>query len=358
MAPAAAAPPLEESVPPEVAAVAPPEPTAPPTPNLPPAPGWRHGKSPCGFRGLPSASTAPSHLLLPEHPTATITAAAPHQLENEEFMSPNNAESLPPRAIPRERENAAPAGRVAVLPSEAGGHTLPAVTAELALQERYFSPKQRAAAADLVGQLRANGFGDERLLNAFARVPRHLFMPGDRGTAAYRNLAEPIGHGQTISQPSMLAVMLAELELAPHHRVLEIGAGSGYAAALLSHLAAQVWSIELLSELANAAATRLRELEFENVQILHGDGNAGLPAQAPFDRILVSAAPREIPSALVAQLATGGRLAIPLGDRQGQRLWIGTKDAHGTFSLTPSIDCLFVPLVDGPAEIKLVQPVK
>ena len=174
-------------------------------------------------------------------------------------------------------------------------------------------------------------------------------MPGVPMGHAYRNSAEPIGYGQTISQPSMIALMLRELQIEPHHRVLEVGAGCGYAAALLSRLAGEVFALEIVPELAQAAEKRLSALGYDNAHVLLRDGYQGLAEAAPFDRILVSAAPPSPPPALLHQLARGGRIALPVGDAHGQELVIGNKSELGEVSFYVSAPCIFVPLVH-PAE--------
>jgi protein-L-isoaspartate(D-aspartate) O-methyltransferase len=143
----------------------------------------------------------------------------------------------------------------------------------------------------------------------------------------------------------MIAVMLQALALEPHHRVLEVGAGSGYAAALLGQLAREVYAIEIVPELAQRAKKRMAALGITNVQIVVGNGRRGLPAFGPYDRILVSAGSADVPEELLTQLAPGGRIAIPVGDDLGQQLVIGVKDASGSMQWESSIPCIFVPLV-------------
>jgi protein-L-isoaspartate(D-aspartate) O-methyltransferase len=186
---------------------------------------------------------------------------------------------------------------------------------------------------------------DMRILNAFANVPRHEFLSETQRSIAYEDRAVPLDEGQTISQPSMIAIMLSELGCHAQHRALEVGAGSGYAAAVLAQLVREVHAVELRSTLAEAARLNLARSGTLNVRVVEGDGRAGLPAHAPFDRILVSAAPREVPEALVAQLALGGRLAIPVGDEHSQTLLVGEKDEQGQVSWRRTVPCIFVPLV-------------
>jgi protein-L-isoaspartate(D-aspartate) O-methyltransferase len=184
-----------------------------------------------------------------------------------------------------------------------------------------------------------------RVLEAFIRVPRHLFIPGVDVERAYEDSALPIGFQQTISQPSMIATMLSALDVQPQHRVLEIGAGSGYAAALLGCLAAEVYAVEILPELAAAAQRRLFELGYHNVHVLESNGRAGLAEHGPYGRILVSAGADAVPAALIDQLEPGGRIAIPVGDDKGQKLLVGEKSAEGEMVWQRSISCIFVPLV-------------
>ena len=169
-------------------------------------------------------------------------------------------------------------------------------------------------------QLERRGITDSHVLDAMATVPRHLFVPPEARAQAYDDRALPISEGQTISQPFVVALMAQALGLTQRDRVLEIGAGSGYAAAVLSLLAGEVYAIERWPALAQAAERRLRELGYANVHILAGDGTAGLPAYAPFDAIVVSAAAPWVPLPLREQLAEGGRMVIPVGGRNEQYL--------------------------------------
>ena len=162
-------------------------------------------------------------------------------------------------------------------------------------------------------QLRARDIRDPRVLAAMAKVQRHPFVPDDLQRDAYADTPLPIGHGQTISQPYIVAFMTQALELEPQHRVLEIGTGSGYQAAVLAELAAHVYSIEIVELLAQRAATALATLGYRSVEVRAGNGYLGWPEQAPFDRIIVTAAPDDVPPALVDQLKVGGLMAIPVG---------------------------------------------
>ena len=155
---------------------------------------------------------------------------------------------------------------------------------------------------------------DESVLEAMAKTPRHLFMPDAHLELAYRDAPYPIGHGQTISQPTIVALMTNALELSGDETVLEIGTGSGYQAAVLSHLVKRLYTIEIVAELGREAKERLARLGYDNVEVRIGDGYAGWPEHAPFDRILLTAAPPTMPAALVEQLAEGGSIVAPVGD--------------------------------------------
>lgn len=196
----------------------------------------------------------------------------------------------------------------------------------------------------LVQQITARGVSNAHVLAAMAAVPRHLFVPDALRQSAYEDHPLPIGQGQTISQPYIVALMTELMELGPEDRVLEIGTGSGYQAAILSHLAAEVVSIERHAALAEEARARLAALGYTNVSILCADGTLGYARLAPYDAIIVTAAGPQIPVALLDQLAMGGRLLCPIGDRHVQRLIKVVRTEDG-FRETPSIDCVFVPLV-------------
>ena len=184
-----------------------------------------------------------------------------------------------------------------------------------------------------------------RTLRALAAVPRPEFVPPDEQVSAYLDVPLPIGHGQTISQPYIVALMTDLLEIGAAATVLEVGAGSGYQAAVLAQLAQTVHTVEIVPALAAACRERLARLGVANVVVHAGDGSAGLAAAAPFDAILVAAAARRVPPALVAQLKPGGRLAIPLGaDGGAQELVLLNKDARGTVSARPVQPVRFVPL--------------
>jgi protein-L-isoaspartate(D-aspartate) O-methyltransferase len=195
-----------------------------------------------------------------------------------------------------------------------------------------------------VERLREQGIQDLAVLRAFAQTPRHLFVPAAMRHRAYEDTALPIGAGQTISQPFTQARYLEALRLQGRERVLEIGTGSGFQTALLASLAAQVFTVERVRTLAEAAQAALRTSGVRNVSVLLGDGTLGWSAYAPYDAILVAAGGPEVPEPLVAQLAPGGRLLIPLGDRGAQTLTLFER-AGEELRRTPLGAALFVPLV-------------
>jgi len=199
----------------------------------------------------------------------------------------------------------------------------------------------------LIMQLRRRGIRDTKVLRAIERVPRELFVDEAFSDHAYQDIALPIECGQTISQPFVVAFMTEKLELEPAHKVLEIGTGSGYQAAVLSHLCRRVYSVERWRELQKAAEQRLAELKINNVTTIIGDGWLGWPPQAPFDRIIVTAAALDAPAALLDQLKDGGRMIIPLGEtRDSQSLVQIDKTEEGLVE-TPLLPVRFVPLVHG-----------
>jgi len=197
----------------------------------------------------------------------------------------------------------------------------------------------------LLEQLRQQGIHDEILLKAIADVPRERFIDEAFEHKAWDNVALPIGSGQTISQPYMVARMTALLELQPHSRVLEIGTGSGYQTAILAHLVHHVCSVERIKRLQWQARRRLKQLDLHNVYTRHGDGWQGWQARAPFDAIIVTAAPPEIPTALMAQLDEGGILVLPVGDEQ--QFLKRVRCRGGEFIIDTVEAVRFVPLVKG-----------
>lgn len=195
-------------------------------------------------------------------------------------------------------------------------------------------------------QLKARDIRDERVLNAMLKVPRHLFVPAALRSQAYADSPLPIGHDQTISQPYIVAFMTQGLKVEPDHRVLEIGTGSGYQAAVLGLLAKEVYTIEIVQPLAERARATLAEQGHRNVHVRHGNGYLGWPEQAPFDRIMVTAAPDEVPPALVTQLKVGGLMAIPVGTTT-QQLRILRRTPAGLETLD-TLPVRFVPMTGKP----------
>ena len=206
----------------------------------------------------------------------------------------------------------------------------------------------QARARMVAEQLRGRDITDPRVLEAMGRVPRHRFVdPSDRGQA-YDDFPLPIGQGQTISQPYIVALMTQLLELRGTERVLEVGTGSGYQAAVLAEVAAEVFTIEIVEPLARQAAERLRDLGYPRVAVRHGDGYAGWPERAPFHGILVTAAADHIPQALLDQLAEGGRLVMPVGRTADVQRLIVAERRDGVIKTRPVTEVRFVPLVVPP----------
>jgi protein-L-isoaspartate(D-aspartate) O-methyltransferase len=193
-------------------------------------------------------------------------------------------------------------------------------------------------------QLRGRGIRDERVLAAMAKVPREKFIAPEFAREAYADGPIPIGAGQTVSQPYMVAAMVEALEVQPSDRVLEVGTGTGYEAAVLAELAAEVWTIERHAELADNAREILAGLGYSNVCVVHGDGSLGLPENAPFDKIVVAAGAPQAPPSLVRQLAEGGIIAVPVGDRGQQQLQVARK-IGGKMAFFRHVVCCFVPLI-------------
>lgn len=222
---------------------------------------------------------------------------------------------------------------------------------EYAIQHRRLLEevaRDTAETASFTGRARLS----PRVAAALAKVQRHRFVPDSEAPYAYINRPRPIGHGQTISQPFIVAIMTELLDLAPGDRVLEIGTGSGYQAAILAEVAGAVFTIEVVEELAKTAAERLKRLGYVGVEVRHGDGYKGWPEKAPFDAIVVTAAPERIPEALVEQLKPGGRLVIPVGPQGGpQALYRCVKGADGKLACDSRLPVAFVPMVgDGPKD--------
>ena len=195
-------------------------------------------------------------------------------------------------------------------------------------------------------QIVRRGIRDVRVLDAMRTVPRHRFVPEELAAKAYDDHPLPIGHGQTISQPYIVAYMIEQLRLEPDSRVLEVGAGCGYQAAVLAHLVSQVYAVEIVPALAALATTTLESLEVRNVFVDARDGRDGWPEHAPFDAVIVAAATRNVPPALLTQLAPGGRLLLPLGDEGFQTLHLIEKQGASVIDHA-LIDVRFVPLITG-----------
>ena len=199
---------------------------------------------------------------------------------------------------------------------------------------------------NLIEQLRSEGVTSSTVLDAMMKVPRHKFVPSSQRHLAYQNRPLPIGHGQTISQPFIVGYMTEAASITPGEKVLEIGTGSGYQAAVLAELAKQVYTIEIIPELAGGARTLLRELGYKNVEVRTGNGYEGWSEHAPFDAIVVTAAPDQVPQALVDQLAFRGKMVIPVGTTF-QEMVIITRDNSGVVEQR-TIPVQFVPMTGKP----------
>jgi len=186
---------------------------------------------------------------------------------------------------------------------------------------------------------------DTRVMEAIARVPRHDYVPNELQDVAYANIPLPIGHGKTISQPFIVALMTDLLDLQEDDRVLEIGTGLGYQAAILAELVDRVYTVEIIEELSLEAAERLGGSGYGNIQVKIGDGGQGWPENGPYDKVIVTAAPELIPPALIEQLRPGGRLVIPAGLEDQQQLMLMEKDASGRMSSTEIIPVVFSRLI-------------
>jgi len=207
------------------------------------------------------------------------------------------------------------------------------------------TPIFRERREKLVEHLRRRGIKDERVLSAMLKVPRHLFVPPELSEEAYNDYPLPIGHGQTISQPYIVALMTEALEVKENHRVLEIGTGSGYQCAILAELAKEVYSVERIPELALRAQRVLSLLGYNNVWIKIDDGTLGWPEYAPYDRIIVTAGAPKIPEPLIEQLDKGGIMVIPVGDEYSQELLVVTKlTEDGKVKVKSLGGCVFVKL--------------
>jgi protein-L-isoaspartate(D-aspartate) O-methyltransferase len=203
-------------------------------------------------------------------------------------------------------------------------------------------------------QIAQRGIKDTRVLEAMRKVPRHLFVPAQVQDLAYADHPLPIGAGQTISQPYIVALMTELARVKPDDKVLEIGTGSGYQAAVLAVLVARVYTIEYIEQLATSARQRLKDLKYDNVEVKFGDGYQGWPEYQPFDAILVTAACEHVPQPLIDQLKPGGRLVVPVGAQsQPQTLQVLEKDARGRISQHEGIPVRFVPLLGEGAKTKV-----
>lgn len=196
-------------------------------------------------------------------------------------------------------------------------------------------------------QLKPRGIKDERVLAAMAKVPREEFVPADARPSAYEDGPLPIGYDQTISQPYVVAFMTEQLRPRQSDRVLEIGSGSGYQAAILGELVAEIYTIEIVEPLAKSAEATLQRLGYNNVHIKVGDGYKGWPEEAPFDAIIVTCAPQKVPQPLIDQLKDGGRMVIPVGERFAQQLYLLEKK-NGQLKESITLPVRFVPMLREP----------
>jgi len=204
---------------------------------------------------------------------------------------------------------------------------------------------EKARKMMVVRQLKARDIRDERVLEVMGRVPREKFVPASQRWRAYEDCAMPIGEGQTISQPYMVALMTQELHVSSEHRVLEVGTGSGYQCAVLAELAKHVYTVERIRKLSERAQGVLRELGYENVSFLVGDGTLGWPEEAPFDRVMVTAGAPGKPKVLLEQLAPGGEMIVPVGPAYVQMLTRFRKDEDGRITSEEICSCVFVKLL-------------
>lgn len=227
----------------------------------------------------------------------------------------------------------------------------------------WFAAQARAQRPDEYAEARAamvqkevvgRGVRDQRVCGAMREVPRHLFVPADQRKSAYLDGALPIGNGQTITSPYVVAFMTEKLEPQATDKVLEIGTGSGYQAAVLSRLVAEVYTIEIVEQLGQRAARTIQRLGYRNVHVKVGDGFQGWPEHAPFDKIIVTCSPEDIPRALVDQLREGGRLVVPLGERFQQNLYLFRK-THGELEKEKLESTFFVPMTGKAEELRLTK---
>jgi protein-L-isoaspartate(D-aspartate) O-methyltransferase len=219
------------------------------------------------------------------------------------------------------------------------GVALAASSCERSKIVNYGEARKRMVEREIVGR----GIDDQRVINAMIKVPRHLFIPEEHMHYSYYNLPVPIGYGQTISSPFIVALMTQELEIKSTDRVLEVGTGSGYQAAILAELAKEVYTVEIIEPLAKAAEKRLKELKYDNVRVVLGDGFWGLKDYSPYDRIIVTCAPEEIPDPLIEQLGDGGIMIIPVGPAGFQYL-IKVRKEGDDITIDRVTPVSFVPL--------------
>ena len=218
-------------------------------------------------------------------------------------------------------------------------------------QHRYDEQREHMVAT----RVEAEGITNKSVLAALRRVPRHEFVPGAQKAAAYEDVALPIGHQQTISPPYVVAYMTEALDPQPEDRILEIGTGSGYQAAVLAEIVKEVYTIEIVSPLSKQATKRLKELKYDNVFTLDGDGYKGWPEHAPFDKIIVTCSPENVPIPLVEQLKEGGKMIVPVGQRYQQSFHLFTK-VDGKLTDEKLISTLFVPMTGASEEQRRIQP--
>lgn len=210
-------------------------------------------------------------------------------------------------------------------------------------KDKYYAKRQQMVNEQII----ARGIDSPEVIKAMRKVPRHFFIPKAKRHSSYIDSPVPIGEGQTISQPFIVALMTQILEPAPGHRILEIGTGSGYQAAILAELAAEVYTIEIIESLGRRAEKTLKILGYENIFVKIGNGYKGWPEKAPFDSIIVTCAPEKIPRPLVDQLTNGGRLVLPVGRRGGvQSLIIGIKKGE-RLETRDVLPVRFVPMIKG-----------
>lgn len=226
-----------------------------------------------------------------------------------------------------------------------------------AAEDRDFARQREQMVAEIAAIARATGAETGRMsfsdavMAALRSVPRHRFVPSNQVASTYRNHPLAIGRGQTISQPYIVALTTDLIDPKKHHKVLEIGTGSGYQAAILAHIVDKVYSIEIIDSLGREAAERLRALGYANVSVRVGDGHLGWPEHAPYDAIVVTAAAKEIPDALIKQLAPGGRMVIPVGPQhRSQDFVLIEKRADGSLARRVVLPVMFVPMTGGGAQ--------